>query len=284
MHITMGIGAMLLGGWVLTSPVDQDNLRPVQPAPQPAVAAPRPGAGQSANQYDTRAMDKQGYRRMLEEERGMRHERRVDQSPSRMQRQASGTGMPTSPTNPAQGAAGLPLSPTSDPTLTEGPGQGQDAMDQPFGSGGPQMPVAPTSQGRPSPSYSSGRGSSGAMQRPSSRSTPQPSFGGSAGPTQKAFSTYNPFSSGVSPYMNLFRRDTDMGTVDNYTTLVRPALEQRAANQRFNMDIFGLERRARIQQHSIQRMEQTDRTLQGIGTPQYYMNYGGYYGNSGSGQ
>ncbi len=278
MHITIGIGVMLLGGWVLTSPVDQDNLRPVQPAPQPAVAAPRPDAGQSLSPYDTRTMDEQGYkRRMLEKERGMRYKGRADQSPSRMQRRASGTGMPTSPTKPTQGAAGLPLSPTADPTLMGGLGQGQGAM----GQGGPQMPVAPTAQGRPSPSYS-GRGSSGAMQRPSSRSTSQPSFGGSSRSNQKAFSTYNPFSSGVSPYMNLFRRDTDLGTVDNYTTLVRPALEQRAANQRFNMDIFGLERRARLQQHSIQRMEQTERTLQGIGTPQYYMNYGGYYGNSGS--
>lgn len=278
MHITIGIGAMLLGGWVLTSPVDQDNLRPVQPALQPAVAAPRPIAGQSTNPYDIRAMDGQGYRRMLETERGMQHGRRADQSSSRIQRQTSGKGMPTSPTSPAQGAAGLPLPPTADPTLLEG--QGQGAMSQPFGSEGQQMPVAPTSQGRPSPSYSSGRGSSGAMQRPSSRQ----SFGGSSRSNQKAFSTYNPYSSGVSPYMNLFRRDTSGGTVDNYTTLVRPALEQRAANQRFNMDIFGLERRARIQQHSIQQIGRTDRALQGVGTPQYYMNYGGYYGNSGSGR
>ena len=116
MHITMGIGAMLLGGWVLSTPVDQDNLKPAQPAPQPAVAAPQPGAGQSANQYNSRAMDEQGYKRMLEEERGMRHRRRDNQSPSRMQRQAPGTRMPTSPTQPAQGAAGLPLSPTADPT------------------------------------------------------------------------------------------------------------------------------------------------------------------------
>ncbi len=276
MHITMGIGAMLLGGWVLASPVDQDNLRPVQPLPQPAITAPRPSAGQSSSQYDTRTMDEQGYkRRMLGKERGMRHGGRTDQSPSHMQQQASGTGMPTSPTSSARGAAGLPLSPTADPTLMEGQGA--------TGQGGPQMPVAPTSQGRPSPSYS-GRGSSGAMQRPSSRPTSQRSSGGSSRSEQKAFSTYNPFSSGVSPYMNLFRRDTSGGTVDNYTTLVRPALEQRAANQRFNMDIFGLERRARLQQHSLQRMEQTDRTLQGIGTPQYYMNYGGYYGNSGSGR
>ena len=282
MHITMGIGAMLLGGWVLSTPVDQDNLKPVQPAPQPAVAAPRPEAGQSSNQYDSRAMDEQGYKRMLEKERGMRHRRNDNQSPSRMQRQAPGKSMPTAPTQSAQGAAGLPLSPTADPSLMER--QGQGAMGQPIGPGGQQMPVAPTPQGRPSSSYSPGRGSSGAMQRPSARSTARSSFGDSSRSNQKAFSSVNPFSSGVSPYMNLFRRDNALGTVDNYTTLVRPALEQRSANQRFNLDIFGLERRARIQQHSIQRMEQTERTLQGIGTPQYYMNYGGYYGNSGSGR
>ena len=81
--------------------------------------------------------------------------------------------------------------------------------------------------------------------------------------------------------MNLFRNDTSGGTIDNYTTLVRPALEQQAANQRFNIDIYGLERNARIQQHSLHQMQSTERVLQGVATPQYYMNYGGYYGGYG---
>jgi len=222
---------------------------------------------------------------MLQEGRGTRYQRRDEQSTSRTQRQQAAAAVPTSPTQ--GGALGLPLPPTADPTLGAGPGPG--AMDQPLGSAGQQIPVAPTYQPPPMSSPSgrssspSGRSSYGAMDRQRPRSASHPSFGGSAQPTEKAFSTYNPFSSGVSPYMNLFRRDTGAGTVDNYTTLVRPALEQRAANQRFNMDIFGLERRSRIQQHSLQRMEQSTRTLQGVGTPQYYMNYGGYYGNSGYG-
>jgi len=49
MHITMGIGALLFGGWVLTAPADLDNLTPAQPlpqqAPQAAAPAPQPGAG-----------------------------------------------------------------------------------------------------------------------------------------------------------------------------------------------------------------------------------------------
>jgi hypothetical protein len=44
------------------------------------------------------------------------------------------------------------------------------------------------------------------------------------------------------------------------------------------MDIYGLERNARIQQHSLQQIErQNSRAPQSIGTPQFYMNYGSYY-------
>ena len=94
---------------------------------------------------------------------------------------------------------------------------------------------------------------------------------------QKAFASYQPPSSGVSPYMNLFRTDTSNGTIDNYTTLVRPALQQQNANQQFGNDIFGLQRNARIQDAALQQLDHSARTLQGVGTPQYYMNYGGYY-------
>jgi hypothetical protein len=98
---------------------------------------------------------------------------------------------------------------------------------------------------------------------------------GAAPGTEKAFSGYRT-PSGVSPYMNLFRRDS-MGTVDNYTTLVRPELEQRYLNQQFKSDIGGLERSTRMQGMNLQQMNQEARTLQGVGTPQYYMNYGNYY-------
>ena len=94
-------------------------------------------------------------------------------------------------------------------------------------------------------------------------------------PAEKAFAGYRP-TSGVSPWMNIFRRDS-LGTVDNYTTLVRPELEQRYLNQRFGNDIGGLERNTRLQGMSLQQINQQNRTLEGVGTPQFYMNYGNYY-------
>ena len=40
--------------------------------------------------------------------------------------------------------------------------------------------------------------------------------------------------------MNLFRRDT-LGTVDNYTSLVRPQIDQNALNPQFRRDIHRLD-------------------------------------------
>ncbi|MBN1393915.1 MAG: hypothetical protein JW959_02705 [Pirellulales bacterium] len=282
MYITIGIGTMLLGSWVLVSPVEEDNLRPIQPTPPPIAAAPQ--SEMNANQYGgLQGLGYQGYGGFRSQEDGSRYGPRANQPPAHAQ--PGGTGMPASPTDSFQGAGGLPLPPTADPASRQPP-QGQTqpgAMDQAYGSAGTQMPMAPTAAARPAPSsYSPGRSYSSTMQQPSSGGGLS-SFGGGSQTTQKAFSAVNPYSSGVSPYMNLFRNDTSAGTIDNYTTLVRPALEQRAANQQFNMDIYGLERRARIQQHSLQQMQQRERTLQGVGTPQYYMNYGGFYGNQGYG-
>ena len=109
-------------------------------------------------------------------------------------------------------------------------------------------------------------------------------------PREKAFAQARPFSSGVSPWQNLFRNDNAAGTIDNYTTLVRPSFEQQNRNQQFSNDIYGLERSARIQNSQLQQLSRGQpRSLQGIATPQYYMrsgngnlpqyymNYGNYY-------
>ena len=90
----------------------------------------------------------------------------------------------------------------------------------------------------------------------------------------KAFSGYRA-PSGVSPWMNLFRREGD--GVNNYQSLVRPDLEQRYLNKQFGQDIRGLERDTRMQGTNLQQLNQQSRTLQGVGTPQFYMNYGNYY-------
>jgi hypothetical protein len=80
--------------------------------------------------------------------------------------------------------------------------------------------------------------------------------------------------------MGLFRNDTAGGTIDNYSTLVRPALDQRSMNQQFNLDLYGLERNARLQNMTLQQMDrynQNSRDPQSISTPQFYRNFGGYY-------
>jgi hypothetical protein len=94
--------------------------------------------------------------------------------------------------------------------------------------------------------------------------------GDAATPADKAFSGYQA-PSGVSPWMNLFRRDS-LGTVDNYTTLVRPQLEQNYMNRQVGRDIRGLEQSSRTQMINMQQLRRENQTLQGVATPQFYMN------------
>ena len=76
-----------------------------------------------------------------------------------------------------------------------------------------------------------------------------------------------------SAYMNLFRSNNG-GTIDNYSSLVRPQLQQQALNQQTANDIYGLDHQNRIQQALMQgSLYNGPRTLQGVGTPEYYMNY-----------
>ncbi|NLF08120.1 MAG: hypothetical protein GX594_09105 [Pirellulaceae bacterium] len=264
MNITLGLGVLLFGGWVLQSPIDSD-LPPSQPSyHQDAPPAAQPGAYQGGVQPDSRYMGEQSYRRMLDSERATRYTPDARRTPPGTAKEAP-SAMPTSPTQPD--STGLPLPPTADPNAPRAA--------QPQATAGPQMPAPPTGQ-YPA---AAARPATDATRRSGYGAGRNPSFSGSAAHRErKAFANVNPYSSGISPYMNLYRRDT--GDIDNYNTLVRPALEQRAANQQFNMDIYGLERSARLQQHSIQQMRQYDRTLQGVATPQYHMNYGGYYNNS----
>jgi hypothetical protein len=77
--------------------------------------------------------------------------------------------------------------------------------------------------------------------------------------------------------MNLFRTGNNNGTVDNYSTLVKPQLDQQRANQQFGADIQGLDKSNRVQRLNIQQLNRDTRTLQGVNASQYFMNYGDYY-------
>jgi len=87
-------------------------------------------------------------------------------------------------------------------------------------------------------------------------------------------------SSGNSPYMNLFRTGNNNGTIDNYTTLVKPELDQQHANQKFGADIHGLEDSTHVQGLHIRQLNRETQDLQGVNATQYFMNYGDYYGGA----
>jgi hypothetical protein len=281
MQIAIGIGTLLLGGWVLTSPqLPDEQYAPARPSPSAAQAyQPQPGMGtgrpMGAGPRDMYREDRMGQTRQRDGGAG--------QSQNTGQQQSGTAGMaPMAPTDSSQPfGPGMPTAPTSN--LPPDAAAGAGATGPAYGSAGTQIPMSPTPRSyAPSPSAYS---SYGAMQSERQRMMASAHSGFSkatAGP-EKVYSGYQINTTGVSPYMNLFRRDTAGGTVDNYTTLVRPALEQQMANQRFNMDIYGLERNARIQQSTLQQMErQNARTPQSIGTPQFYMNAGNYYPGYGS--
>jgi len=66
--------------------------------------------------------------------------------------------------------------------------------------------------------------------------------------------------------------------------LVRPQMEQQYMNRQFGREISGLERHNRLQQMNMQRLQQADRSAQGVATPQYYMNFPNAYNEDMMGQ
>jgi hypothetical protein len=284
MNIAVGIGALLLGGWVL-NPSGSDDQTKAPPRSSAETALPPGISGRGdvnkGTQGDT---GQRGERRERSRLEGV-HTPGYDTQPSG----SSGAKgfLPTPPTEPGRAWNGKYVMPTP-PT-----GVGRDAEYRnpwaavnPSGDpSAPTFPQIPTSRQsyQPHNVYSPSYYEQRSYER--KESSPYSNFGSGAVP-DKPFAKAQPFASGVSPYMGLFRNDTAGGTIDNYTTFVRPALDQRSMNQQFNVDIYGLERNARLQQAAMRQREREDnsRTPQSISTPQFYMNYGGYYPSAGSGR
>ena len=80
--------------------------------------------------------------------------------------------------------------------------------------------------------------------------------------------------------MNLYRTGNSNGTIDNYTTLVRPEMDQRRANQRFGADINSLENSSRVQGFHLNQLNRDTQNLQGVKYQQFFMNYGDFYPNA----
>ena len=310
MNVAIGISTLLLGSWVLNTPVEQDQsdaaaLLPSVQAAAPALEpraqypsqAPSPGAGDANSgrfprleQLPPAAPDRSGLRRsqlgnqptngpdspLGDLEKGNQVARPND-------RQREPKILPRSPTDAPRlagpGEISMPLPPTASQAELDANGRLASGA-QPGSPTMSAIPELPTSRRvNLTRSASSGSYYEGAEdERARLEMTMHPGFTARSAPPAKAFADYRPSSSGVSPYMGIFRNDTNGGTIDNYSTLVRPALDQRNMNQRFNMDIYGLERNSRLQDEAMRQLNQGNtRTLQSIGTPQFYMNYGNYY-------
>ncbi len=260
MHVAVVMSALVLGGWVLNDPesedqagvpgeVQQQDVMPSSPTSTTTQAPKYPYEGTSP-QSGSRPRDTQGGGQAS--------------APSGGQsiRSQMPTYIPTPPTDTSTDAFGQPTAPTS---MT-----GRRAQMQ---------PTPPTQS-------SSLAGQSGFEQKMKSPLTRGPASHGNAGAapspaSDKAFAGYQP-QSGVSPYMNLFRIGGE--TIDNYTSLVRPQIEQRFLNQQFNRDIRTLNNTSQTQRVDLQQLYRTNQSLQGVATPQYYMNYGSYYPGSGQPQ
>jgi hypothetical protein len=248
MLISVAVGTMLLGGWVLSSPENEEKYEPLVEEQKPRVMAP-------STPLIPPSMDRRG---------------KPSKSGGAARGQALGM-MPTAPTESIDpneaGLMGHPSAPTSPDS---------EDLEMEIGQGAyrSRQPDVPTStDGRYRPSSRSREAQARADMRV--KGIPSPLIQQQPAPTQitmppgmeKAFSGYRA-PSGVSPYMNLFRSDSG-GTIDNYTSLVRPQLEQRYMNQQLGRDI-NAERNARIQQQMQLQMQQK-RKLQGVETPSFYM-------------
>jgi len=299
MNIALGIGALLLGGWVLNTPVEeQEDLAASQSAAPSSAIMPSRGPN-AAN--PERMLPRDQAQMNLRQQSRYQGRQPAGQKTTGQQGSASsgaqagllGTGltspMPAAPTDSLAGATGMmPLSPTAsqDEINANAEAARAAALTQPSAGNpyGAFMPEMPTSRRVNSPrtAYAPSMYESVTGQRRQTQQSIHPSSISQPAP-EKAFASYRPYSSGVSPYMNLFRNDTAGGTIDNYTTFVRPALDQRSMNQQFNMDLYGLERNSRLQQSAMRQMSQgAARQLQGVGTPQYERSFGNYYPSYGS--
>lgn len=275
MNIAVGIGAWLLGGWALNAPVEKNPSDVITQTPAAQSALPS-----NTNPWqDTKDIDKDA----TKSQRG-NAARPNYQTPGRARPMG---WLPASPTEPGRSRI-MPTPPTEnsldmeygDPSFSPSP------SGSPMDTGIPEVPTsrrayAPRTVESPSYHWDIQR------QRQSNLESVYPPHRDSLSTLpEKAFATARPFASGVSPYMGLFRNDTAGGTIDNYSTFVRPALEQRTMNQQFNMDIFGLDRNSRLQNAAMQQTyrQNATRAPQSIGTPQFYMNYGNYYPGLGPGQ
>jgi hypothetical protein len=103
-----------------------------------------------------------------------------------------------------------------------------------------------------------GIGSPGAPRQPATFGTLPPPI--PAAVTQKPFSNYTA-APAVSPYINLFRSNSLLGTAANYYGLVRPQVQQQSFNQQAAENLSRLGTINAMQQTQIQSLQQQNQLL-----------------------
>ena len=285
MNAILSIAALLFGGVVLP-PIDSESSTSQTTAPQfdlgperSAGGAPSPGLA-PRQAYPTRG-----------------DRSRNAASPDRRSQATAQPGSPTAqgaerpqtmPALPTESAAEetVPLAlPTAEGNMLGVPGQ-------------PLIQSQPTNPGGRTQSYGARRYGSSAFETRSrsgftAYGSPQSSSSTSLygrnttqykaaatharqGGSQKPFSGYRE-PPAISPYLNLFRNDNNLGTIDNYTTLVRPFVQQRNMNTQVGQQIRGLQNTAVQQNQAIGTLGRETQRLQGVSSPQYYQQYGDFY-------
>jgi hypothetical protein len=292
MNVAIGIGALLLGGWVLGPPVDElPQNAPQEPATTTAPIIPPDQATRRLPAMQTPAAKPgaEPYRRYVDP--GLPNmpsdRRRGTSATAGQQADRSGAGilggMPVAPTEPDPSSIGRAsgwVPPTATGQIMRGNRMASAVANREAAANTAwaRMPAPPTARtvdttnaavaATPPAPIPPGYGMGPYATSISAFAVPQPL-------PEKPFAAYRSMP-GVSPYLNLFRNDTSLGTIDNYTTLVRPQLEQRFLNQQIRREVYGLERNSRAQGAALQQIE-GERAPQGIATPQFYLNYGNYY-------
>jgi len=226
----------------------------------------------------------------------------VGYAPGRSQGGSAGLRpqIPYAPTDPNAGQAVYPMgSPTSQANPSAG-GARNSLLDYPSlwrtpttPPGGPQRnmlppmrPFGPSTLGSPMTvqdfsGYSPYSGQITGGGAADFRHAAAVHGGGASGASiKKPYSGYQQPSRGASPYMNLFRDNDDFGRVDNYSTLVRPRLDQQNANRQAAGQIHGLQNSSRVQGSTIQRIGTQTGTVPRT-TGQFFNNTGQYFPGAG---
>ena len=272
MNIALILSTLLIGASGLNT---QDNgaltMPPTSDLPLPPLQN-NSTAPQNQTRSQKAAQDHNAQRKQAQTSRTSGYSGRYQQQNGQNMR-------PVMPTAPTDSSAGSQVGQSYNflPPTANAASAGSDPNGGYVGLPGPMN--VPTSPTRARPGESQSYTSMHAAEEQNRRlAASRNSASAPAQMTPKAFSGVNAQpSTGSSPYMNLFRTGNNNGTIDNYTTLVKPQLDQSGANQKFGADIHSLENSTHVQGLNIRQLNRETQTLQGVNATQYFMNYGDYY-------